>query len=195
MLEPAGIKVGHDEWILERVLAMKPGTESGGAAAAAAAATATAAAAAGPAGGATAAGPAGGAAAAAGPAGGSTGWPATSASAAVVGGGWRPPSAVQPGSVRAGAHQQQQQAAEGGSVLCKWLGRSMAEVTWELNRCFGADTHPRERALVDEFIVRCLRAEAVPAGEGAGPRSGAQPVVQVEDGPDEDEEEGGSVLI
>ena len=80
-------------------------------------------------------------------------------------------------------------------MLCKWLGRSMAEVTWELNRCFGADTHPRERALVDEFIVRCLRAEAVPAGEGAGPRSGAQPVVQVEDGPDEDEEEGGSVLI
>lgn len=43
--------------------------------------------------------------------------------------------------------------AEGDDlVLCKWLGKTMAEVTWERNKSFLESTHPRERRMVDMFM-------------------------------------------
>ena len=42
-------------------------------------------------------------------------------------------------------------------VLCKWLGRDKA--SWERNDCFDRESRPRERGLVDGYIVACMEGE------------------------------------
>lgn len=91
-VDSALVKIGATEWILERVLNIKPGTEG----------------------------------------------------ASAAGEHWQPPA-------------EGESATNDAMVLCKWLGRDQA--TWERNECFDLETHPRERALVDGYIVMCMEAE------------------------------------
>jgi len=147
----SNIKVGMSDWILERVLAVRPGSEGADS--------------------------------------------------------WHPPLPSEDG------------ADDDVTVLCKWLGRTMAQATWEKNERFGEETHPRERKMVDQFVLMCLHEDqrsrevatnAATSTAAAAAASSPVTAEAAEDAQEEEEEEeeeedaqagaepepvGGSVLI